>query len=137
MPYIVDGKEFETGNEKAAREEREETEKINNVKIGDGLTVSIYTDCHAGTVIKKTAKTIWIQQDEATLITKPNFVVGGFGGHCTNNRAMKYTYKADSTGRVYKVTKRKNGKWKSAGYKPHSIGGNVYVGRHEYYDYNF
>lgn len=137
MPYVVDGKEYETGNEKAARENKEKIEHIDNVKIGDGLTVSIYTDCNAGTVIKKTAKTIWLQQDEATLIDKPEFVVGGFAGHCTNNMGLRYTYEANTNGRIYKLTKRKNGKWKSAGYKLHSIGGNVYVGRHEYYDYNF
>lgn len=130
-------KDWETGNEKAARENKEKIEKIDNAKIGDGLTVSLWSDAHAGTIIKRTEKKIWIQRDEATLLDKPEFLVGGFAGHCTNNRGLKYSYETDPNGSITLITKRKNGNWKRAGSAMISIGGNVYVGRHEYYDYNF
>ena len=128
---------FENGNERAARLELERIEKIDNSKVGDGLTVSLWSDAHAGTIIKRTAKTIWVQRDEATLIKEPKFIVGGFAGICTNNRDLEYTYKADLGGMVNKITKRKNGRWKLKGYSLKTASGNVYVGRNEYYDYGF
>lgn len=36
-----------------------------NVKVGDGVTINLYSDCHGATVIKRTPYTITIQQDLA------------------------------------------------------------------------
>jgi hypothetical protein len=51
-------------------------------KIGDGVTLNYCTDRHAYTVIKTTKNSITIQRDTVKQLTKPEFVIGGFAGHC-------------------------------------------------------
>ena len=106
------------------------------VKIGDGATVCLWSDCHAGTIIKVTKCSITIRRDKATLDPnfKPEFVAGGFAGHCTNQEEQTYTYESDPDG--YTETFRWSNK-----YNRYQGGGDgsvkVIKGRHEFYDYNF
>ena len=56
--------------------------------IGGGATVCHYSDRTACTVVRvsPSGKTIWMQEDTAVLDGwKPEFVAGGFAGHCVNN----------------------------------------------------
>lgn len=103
------------------------------LQVGDGVTLNLWSDKHACTVIKRTAKTITVQQDTATLDPnfKPEWVAGGFAGHCTNQDEQTYTYERNLKGRTY--TLRFSNKYGRFMYleKPISIG------RHEFYDYNF
>lgn len=107
-----------------------------NVQVGDGVTICLYSDRNAGTVIKRTAKSITVQRDIATLDPnfKPEFVVGGFAGHCTNQNEQTYTYERDEEGSIETF------RW-SDKYGRYCGGGDQTIkiinGRHEFYDYNF
>jgi len=116
-----------------------EEETINGYptfKVGDGATVTLYTDSHACTVIavSKSGKTITLQRDKATLGAdfKPKFTLGGFAGHCTNQHEQYWTYEPDPNGKIYSARLGKFG-WKVGGLR----GLRVTRGRHEFHDYNF
>lgn len=121
----------------------EKAEEFNNnrlspatVNVGDGVTIHYYSDAHAGTVIKKTKTTITVQQDKATIdpTFKPEFITGGFAGHCTNQNEQSYTYERDLNGTVTVY------RWSNK-YNRYQGGGDgsvkVTKGRREFYDYNF
>lgn len=114
--------------------EREYQSALNyEAKVGDGITIHLYSDSHAYTIIKRTQKTITIQRDKATLKEdfKPEIIPGGFAGHCVNNYEQDYDYKRDEKGATKVLHwSEKNGNWKSKS-------GSVSLGRHEFYDYNF
>ena len=103
------------------------------VQVGDGVTYHVWSDAQACTVIKRTAKSITIQEDEATLDPnfKPEWIEGGFAGHCTNQNEQTYTYKSNPTGR--KITARWSDKYGAFMYSGKAITN----GRHQFYDYNF
>ena len=104
------------------------------VKVGDGVTVRLWSDAHAATVIKKTPYTVTVRQDKATLDPnwKPEFIVGGFAAHCTNQEDQSYTYECDPEGTVYTF------RWSNR-YCTYGQPGNLQLtkGRREFYDYNF
>lgn len=107
-----------------------------NVNVGDGVTICLYSDKHACTVIKRTAKTITVQRDKAILNPnfKPQIEVGGFSGHCTNQDEQTYTYERDENGEI--TTYRWSDKYgRYCGGGDQSI--TIINGRHEFYDYNF
>jgi len=107
---------------------------INNVKVGDGITCHGYSDSHAYTVIAKTAKTITIQRDDATLDNwKPEVILGGFVGHCTNQSSQKYIYTQNKDNPPEKLHADRQGYFHSNNDKNHK----VTLGRNEFYDYNF
>ena len=102
-------------------------------KAGDGATLNYYTDSKAYTIIKRTAKTLTLQRDKATLNPdfKPDFIPGGFMGTVINQDEQSYTYEPDKNGAVIKAywSDRKKGFYSDGLY--------VSAGRHEFYDYNF
>lgn len=107
-----------------------------NVNVGDGVTICLYSDKHAGTIIKRTAKTITVQRDKAILDPnfKPEWIEGGFAGHCVNQGEQRYTYERDENGAI--TTYRWSDKYgRYCGGGDQSI--TIINGRHEYYDYNF
>lgn len=103
-------------------------------KVGDGATICLWSDNHACTIIKKTKTTITVQRDKATLDPnfKPEFIIGGFAGHCTNQHEQTYTYERDENGSIETFH------W-SKKYNSYGIPSNprLIKGRHEFYDYNF
>ena len=120
---------------------------ISNLNVGDGVTVSVWTDCDAYTIIRKTPKTITLQMDKATLSPdwKPEFIVGGFAGHCVNQADQRYTYERDENEHTIKITLRswldddgnERRRWKRSGVKTFEQGGSAYAGRRKFHDYNF
>lgn len=105
-------------------------------KIGDGATIRLWSDRHACTIIKMTRCTITVQQDKATLDPnfKPEWIEGGFAGHCTNQDEQSYTYERDPNGRIKTFRwSKKNNCYQGGG------DGSIKLskGRHEFYDYNF
>lgn len=106
-----------------------------NVKVGDGVTMHMYSDSHAGTVVKVTKTTITVQQDIATLDPnwKPEIVAGGFAGHCTNQDTQTYSYEQNPNGET------RTFRWsaKYGQYRNNKIGMKLTKGRREFYDYNF
>ena len=102
-----------------------------NVEVGMGATQILWSDRRAFTIIKKTAKSITIQRDNATKTFKPEFVTGGFAGHCTNNDDQTYEYEANPNGET--VTYR----WSEKHQRYQNNYSSLIGGRHEKYDYNF
>ena len=105
-----------------------------NVKVGDGATLNYWSDRHAGTIVKVTKATITIRRDKATKDPdfKPEFIVGGFSAHCTNQDEQAYIYEPDENGSLTTIY------W-SKKYNRYGTPGNLTAskGRHEFYDYNF
>jgi len=137
-------------NEHEARrtaEINEVADAISSLSIGDGVSVSVWSDVDAYTIIKQTPTTMTLQEDKAVLCPsfKPKFISGGFAGHCTNQREQKYTYERDPNGSTIKISLRRwtdeNGeerrRWKRSGVGTFETGGNAYAGRRKFYDYNF
>lgn len=123
------------------------TNPLNDAKVGDGATFTIYTDSKAGTIIARTEKTITWQQDTATLQNGVNsgesdalkFSPGGFVGHTSGNQ--RYEYEPNPEGQILKFSRRdlRNGGhvWKLCKHPTRSPGNSLSAGRHEHYDYNF
>ena len=105
-----------------------------NAKVGDGATVYLYSDSHAGTIVKVTKRSVTVRRDKATLDPnfKPEIIPGGFCGHCTNQNEQSYTYEPDENGALTTVY------W-SKKHNQYGLPGNLQLGkgRHEFYDYNF
>ncbi len=105
-----------------------------NAKVGDGATVKLYTDRHAGTIVKVTKATITIRRDKAILSPdfKPQYVAGGFAAHCVNQDEQEWTYEPDENGELTTLY------WSNV-YNQYGRPGDLIAikGRHEYYDYNF
>jgi hypothetical protein len=104
------------------------------VNVGDGVTVNLWSDAHAATVIKKTKTTVTVQYDKATLDPnwKPEWIPGGFAGHCVNQDEQTYTYERNPNGRI--ETYHWSNKYCSYG-QPGNL--RLTKGRREFYDYNF
>jgi hypothetical protein len=102
------------------------------IEVGEGATLHLWSDAHACTVIARTATTLTLQRDKATL--DPNFKPERDGFYCTNQDDQEYTYEPDPNGETYKCRwSEKYGRWQ------HGSDGSMKVtrGRHEFYDYNF
>jgi hypothetical protein len=95
-----------------------------------------YSDVHPYEVVRKVSdKCLEVRSMKSTLDPewKPEIVPGGFGGHCVNNYDQKWHTISDTSGRVVRIRKHKNGNWKDAS-------GNVFKLNHEpikFSDYNF
>lgn len=120
---------------------------ISALNIGDGVTVSVWTDRDAYTIIKKTPTTITLRADKAELINRDElrFDVGGFFAHCENPEDQRYSYEADPQGREINISlrrwtdedgneRRKWKRWRTRTFEP---GGNAYAGRRAFRDFNF
>lgn len=128
------GKENAKTKEWLEREIRKERNR--EVQVGDGVTECLWSDRHAGTVISRTQTKLVMQYDKATLKAsfKPEFIEGGFCGHCVNSDEQDYTYERDENGRTAVFHwSEKYGRWCRG--EDQSI--KLTLGRHEFYDYNF
>ncbi len=105
-----------------------------NVGVGDGITVHLYTDSDVYTVIRRTRTSLTLQEDDAQLDPsfKPEFIPGGFAAHCTNQDEQKWTYKPDPNGRVTTAHWSEKNK---AFMVERSC--KCTYGRHKYFDWNF
>ena len=73
-------------------------------KVGDGATIVLWSDRHACTIVKVTKAFVWVQRDQAVLSGdwKPEWISGGFGGHCVNQHEQRWTYTPDPSGVIIK-----------------------------------
>lgn len=102
--------------------------------VGDGATVCHYSDRTACTVIRisPSGKTLWMQEDTAVPDGwKPEFVQGGFAGHCVNNADQTYQYSPNPHGTTHRASRRKDGRFRTTNGQP------VIPGRRQFHDYNF
>jgi len=98
-----------------------------------------YSDTNAYKVVKRTAKTMTLARVKVTKDPEwtPEFVSGGFAGHCTNQHSQRWVYEgihSDFTVTVRLRKSRRSGSDKLWGYK-----GMIFIanGANEFYDYNF
>lgn len=120
---------------------------VSELNVGDGVTVSSWTDCYAYTIVRKTPTSMTLRADKAELLNghELKFLAGGFAAHCVNQEVQLYSYEQDLEGHVVKITLRRwkdeegseRRKWKRSGTGTHEIGGNAYAGRAAFRDYNF
>lgn len=106
------------------------------LEVGDGVTLYLWSDAHACTVIAKTAKTITVQRDKAILSPdfKPKWVPGGFSAVCVNSHEQQWIYERDPNGAICRCWwSEKHGCYRT-GEKGCVI---VRPGRNEHYDFNF
>lgn len=107
-------------------------------EAGIGVTMNMYSDRHAGTIIevRRNGKQIVIQRDKAERTNRDDdtFSPGGFVGHTESPRGQQWAYERNTDGAVMTAN------W-SAKYSRFFIGGaqsvSVTMGRHEHFDYNF
>ena len=73
-------------------------------KVGDGATIVLWSDRHACTIVKVTKAFVWVQRDNAVLSGdwKPEWISGGFVGHCVNQHEQEWTYTPDPSGVITK-----------------------------------
>jgi hypothetical protein len=108
---------------------------LENVNVGDGVTINYYSDRKAATVIKRTPHSITVQRDTATLLNgmdsgEPDALkadIGGFAAHVKGEQ--RYSYERDTEGAVMVFRRTKRG-WTRGSLS-------LSPGRHEHYDYNF
>lgn len=99
------------------------TQLHQGLEVGDGVTLNMWSDSHAATITRRTAHTLWVNRDKATLVTAAPLT--NFGGN------QDYTYETDPITYEEKcVFSQKRGCFMWGG-KP------ISVGRHEHYDYSF
>jgi hypothetical protein len=125
----------------------EVADAVSCLSIGDGVSVSVWSDVDAYTIIKQTPTSMTLREDKAVLSPdfKPQFIAGGFAGHCINQREQTYSYEPNPEGSVIKITLRRwkdeNGeerrRWKRTGVGTFEMGGSVFAGRRKFHDYNF
>jgi hypothetical protein len=120
---------------------------VTALNIGDGVSVSTWSDVHAYTVVKKTPTTITLRADKVELLNRDElrFIPGGFAAHCENQEDQRYSYESNPDGHTIKISLRRwadeegneRRKWKTVGTGTHELGGNAYAGRSAFRDYNF
>jgi YD repeat-containing protein len=114
----------------------------NPPRVGEGMSITLFTDTHAYTVVavSPNGKTITLQRDLAVRVNRAadTFEPGGFFGHTECPEGQQWTYERDPEGAVVRVTWRAAiSAYKQAGHPTRSPGMRAFSGRHEYYDYNF
>ena len=124
-----------------------DADEVAALNIGDGVSVSVWTDVGAYTIIKKTRTTMTLRSDSAKLVNRDElrFAVGGFMAHCENQEDQRYEYTPNPNGCEVKITLRRwaddegneRRKWKRAGTGSFQQGGNAYAGRRAFRDFNF
>ena len=103
-----------------------ESSKQPEPKVGDGATILMYSDRHAGTVILVGMNTIIVQEDHARR-TDSNGM----------SDAQSYEYSRNPNGRVWTFTRRKNGAWVQKG-GPMRGGTRCAIGyRDKHHDFSF
>jgi hypothetical protein len=120
---------------------------ITALNIGDGVSVSLWSDVDACTIVRKTPTTLTLRVDNAKLLNRDElrFITGGFIAHCENQEEQRYEYTPNPDGYEFKISLRRwadeegneRRHWKRAGVKTFEQGGNAYAGRRAFRDFNF
>lgn len=79
--------------------------------------------------------TLELREMAATIVPdwKPKFVPGGFAGHCTNNYQQKWVITPSQEGKIVRIRKHRDGKWRDAGGAIYDL---TEKPKH-FYDFNF
>jgi len=123
--------------------EQDERYPYDVFEVGDQVHQNWYSDVTPATVVevKRNGREVTIQADNYELAEgeKPNIIAGGFAGHCTNQRGLKYNITRNEKGRLTTFTLRKwRGRycWTAKDGRPDGCQ-RIAKGWIAYYDYNF
>jgi len=111
----------------------------NPFQIGDKVHYSIGSDVFPGVVSKVTPKTVIVRESQATLHPdwKPEFHIGGFAAHCSNQHDQQWEFSDDPNGRLWKFTYRqKSQKFLMVGSQTKDAS-DLCGGWRKFHDYNF
>ena len=104
------------------------------MEVGDHCHIKHWSDVSPCTVIKRTKSTITVRYDKAERDPnwKPEWIVGGFSAHCTNNEDQEWIISEDPDGRVetFRWRKTRNCFMNTAEEK-------LFPEWMKFYDYNF
>lgn len=95
-----------------------------------------YSDIRPFEIVRRVSdKTIEIREMHAEQdpTWKPEVVIGGFMGHCTNNNEQRWNITSNPEGHIIRIRKQKNGEWKSATGARFGLAAEPV----RFYDYNF
>ena len=104
-----------------------------DLNVGDHVHVHLYTDVDPATVIKRTPTSITVRHDKATLDPdwKPEWIAGGFAGHCVNQNEQRWFIEEDPDGGVETF------RWSKKTKCYQRDGVKVFPEWRKFYDYNF
>lgn len=104
-------------------------------QVGMGATVRGYSDRHPYEVVAVSPSgkqvTLRAMKAERDPTWQPEWVAGGFAGHCTNQHDQRWVLSSDPNGEIVKAHLRKDGQFYE-GCNPVTIGH-----AYRFYDYNF
>jgi hypothetical protein len=103
-----------------------DTTAILDYASDDAATMNGWSDRHAATIIRRTAKTITVQRDRATRID-------GNGA----SEAQTWVFERDYDGATRTYSLRKNGRWIAQGASATARDSLTIGTRDEYYDFSF
>jgi uncharacterized ParB-like nuclease family protein len=95
-----------------------------------------YSQCYPYEVVRRvTEKTLEVRAMKVLPdpAWKPEFIVGGFAGHCVNQSEQTWIYETDPGAPVKRVRLHKDGKWYFSG----GGSGRLTEKPRYFYDYNF
>lgn len=107
---------------------------LKSLEVGDRVHIQMYSDVEPATVVKRTAKSITVRKDKAERDPswKPEFIVGGFAGHCTNQDSQRWFITEDLEGSTERFNwSEKYGCWKNRADET------LWPDWEKFYDYNF
>ena len=99
------------------------------------MNLHLFTDARPYEVVRVvSSKCVVLREMRAKLAEgeKPEILPGGFAGHCTNQRSLKYDITGDPAGDLIRARLHKNGQWHSSHGRHVPSDKPVY-----FYDYNF
>lgn len=105
-----------------------------DLQVGDHAHIKHYTDIDPCTIIKRTNSMIVVRYDKAKLSKdwKPEFDIGGFAAHCTNNDEQRWDIEEDPDGITETFRwSEKYGQWRNGCYEK------LFPQWAAFYDYNF
>lgn len=90
------------------------------LEIGDGVTVHLWSDAHACTIVARTKTVLYLRRDKAIRTDRNGM-----------SDCQAYRYEPDDSNEIFRVN------WSRKQKRFLYLGNAVTVGRHEYYDYSF
>lgn len=103
------------------------TETILDPNGADAATMNSWSDRAPATIVKRTAKTIWVQEDNTSHMS------GDDHDAYANGRGEVVIYTRNYDAPIKRYSLRSNGRWIAAGAPANSRGNSLTIGHRSYY----